>query len=61
MEAMVPTGACTRSPDAASWRPEKRDSYSNAHDLEQLWQNARFVRITPAGLRESGPHDIVLD
>lgn len=36
-------------------------SYSNAHDLEQLWQNARFVRITPAGLRESGPHDLVLD
>jgi IMP dehydrogenase len=36
-------------------------SYSNAHNLEQLWQNARFVRITPAGLRESGPHDLVLD
>jgi IMP dehydrogenase len=36
-------------------------SYSNAHNLEHLWQNARFVRITPAGLRESGPHDIVLD
>ena len=36
-------------------------SYSNAHDLEQLWQHAQFVRITPAGLRESGPHDLVLD
>jgi IMP dehydrogenase len=36
-------------------------SYSNAHDLPQLWQNARFVRITPSGLRESGPHDLVLD
>jgi IMP dehydrogenase len=36
-------------------------SYSNARNLEELWQNARFVRITPAGLRESGPHDIVLD
>ncbi|HST04367.1 MAG TPA: IMP dehydrogenase, partial [Chloroflexia bacterium] len=36
-------------------------SYSNAHNIEQLWQNARFVRITPAGLRESGPHDLVLD
>ncbi len=36
-------------------------SYSNAHNLDQLWQNARFVRITPAGLRESGPHDLVLD
>ena len=28
-------------------------SYSNAHNLEQLWQNARFVRITPAGLRKA--------
>ncbi len=36
-------------------------SYSNAHSLSELWQNARFVRITTAGLRESGPHDIVLD
>jgi IMP dehydrogenase len=36
-------------------------SYSNAHNLEQLWQNAQFVRITTAGLRESGPHDLVLD
>jgi IMP dehydrogenase len=36
-------------------------SYSNAHNLSELWQNARFVRITAAGLRESGPHDIVLD
>ncbi|MEO8287159.1 MAG: IMP dehydrogenase [Chloroflexota bacterium] len=36
-------------------------SYCNAHTLPEFWQNARFVRITPAGLRESGPHDIVLD
>jgi IMP dehydrogenase len=36
-------------------------SYSNSHNIDQLWQNARFVRITPAGLRESGPHDLVLD
>lgn len=36
-------------------------SYSNARTIEELWQNARFVRITPAGLRESGPHDVVLD
>src|SRR5688572_31755770 len=36
-------------------------SYCNASSIEQLWQNALFVRITPAGLRESGPHDVVLD
>ena len=36
-------------------------SYSNARTIEELWENARFRRITPAGLRESGPHDVVLD
>ncbi len=36
-------------------------SYCNAHNIVELWQNARFVRVTPAGLRESGPHDVVLD
>lgn len=36
-------------------------SYCNAPDIQHLWENARFVRITPAGLRESGPHDVVLD
>lgn len=36
-------------------------SYCNARTVEELWQHARFVRITPAGLRESGPHDVVLD
>ena len=33
-------------------------SYCNARTLEQLRQNATFVRITEAGRRESGPHDI---
>jgi IMP dehydrogenase len=36
-------------------------SYSNAHTLEELHRNARFVRITPAGVRESGAHDVLLD
>jgi IMP dehydrogenase len=36
-------------------------SYSNAHNLDELFANAQFVRITPAGLRESGAHDVVLD
>jgi len=33
-------------------------SYSNAHTIAELHENARFVRITPGGLRESYPHDI---
>jgi IMP dehydrogenase len=36
-------------------------SYSNARTIEELWEHARFVRMTPLGLRESGPHDLVLD
>lgn len=36
-------------------------SYCNAHTVQELWEHAQFVRITPAGLRESGPHDVVLD
>ncbi len=33
-------------------------SYCNARNLEELRRNATFVRITEAGRRESGPHDI---
>ncbi len=32
--------------------------YCGAPDIETLRQNAKFVRITGAGLRESHPHDI---
>lgn len=33
--------------------------YLGAANLEQLRQRARFTRVTAAGLREAGPHDIV--
>jgi IMP dehydrogenase len=33
-------------------------SYSNAHTIPDFHRNARFVRITPGGLRESYPHDV---
>lgn len=35
-------------------------SYSGAKDIVSLWKNAKFVRITSQGLRESGAHDVVL-
>ncbi len=35
-------------------------SYCNARDLTELRQNATFVRITEAGRKESGPHDVEL-
>ena len=31
-------------------------SYCNASTIDEMWQNARFVRQTEAGFRESGPH-----
>jgi IMP dehydrogenase len=33
-------------------------SYCGAHTVEELQQKAVFVRMTGAGLRESGPHDV---
>ena len=33
-------------------------SYCNASTIEEMWQNARFVRQTTAGLREGAPHDV---
>jgi IMP dehydrogenase len=32
--------------------------YSGAHDLLEMQRDARFVRITNAGLRESHVHDV---
>ncbi len=34
--------------------------YCGARDLEELRRNARFVRITGAGLRESHAHDVII-
>ena len=33
-------------------------SYSDASTVRQMWENARFVRQTEAGFRESAPHDV---
>lgn len=35
-------------------------SYAGAHTIPELWENAEFVRITSAGKRESGAHDVNL-
>jgi IMP dehydrogenase len=34
--------------------------YVGAKDLTELRQKATFVRITPAGLRESHVHDVII-
>lgn len=33
-------------------------SYGGAHNIRELQENAEFIEITPAGLRESGSHDV---
>jgi IMP dehydrogenase len=33
-------------------------SYAGAHSIEDLWEKAEFIRITPAGQQESGSHDV---
>ncbi|HEX9028314.1 MAG TPA: IMP dehydrogenase, partial [Anaerolineales bacterium] len=33
-------------------------SYAGAKTLEELYQNAEFLRITPAGIAESSAHDV---
>ena len=33
-------------------------SYAGAQTLEELWKRAEFVRVTGAGMRESGVHDV---
>ncbi len=34
--------------------------YCGAANIEALKKNTKFIRITPAGLRESHPHDVVI-
>jgi IMP dehydrogenase len=34
--------------------------YTGAATLHELWRRARFVRVSPAGARESHPHDVTI-
>ena len=36
-------------------------SYSGARDVQELWKNAEFIRVTQAGMRESHAHDVILN
>jgi IMP dehydrogenase len=35
-------------------------SYAGARSIEELWQVAEFIRITPSGMQESHPHNVEL-
>jgi IMP dehydrogenase len=34
--------------------------YVGCRTIKELWQNARFIRVTPSGLRESHVHDVII-
>jgi len=34
--------------------------YVGAHNIPDLWEKARFVRISPAGYQESHPHSVII-
>jgi IMP dehydrogenase len=34
--------------------------YCGVSTLGQLKKKGRFIRVTPAGLRESHPHDVII-
>lgn len=34
-------------------------SYCGARNITELWKKAKFMRITPQGVRESGAHDVI--
>lgn len=34
--------------------------YLGARNIPELWKKARFIQVTPASLKESHPHDIIL-
>lgn len=34
--------------------------YIGAKDIPSMWKQARFIKITPAGLKESHPHSVII-
>lgn len=34
-------------------------SYAGAKNIKGLWQKAKFVRVSPVGLKENGCHDVI--
>lgn len=59
VEAMVPyRGAVADTLQQLAGGFRSGMSYVGATSLAELWEKAEFVRITPAGVSESGAHDV---
>ena len=35
-------------------------SYCGARNIQELWKRAKFIQISPQGLKESGAHDVLV-
>ncbi|HWA51929.1 MAG TPA: IMP dehydrogenase [Patescibacteria group bacterium] len=36
-------------------------SYCGARNINQLWENAQFIRVSPHGAKENGHHDVIVN
>ena len=36
-------------------------SYVGAQNINDLWQKAQFIRVSPAGIKENGYHDVIIN
>lgn len=62
VESIVPyKGALEKS--VIKWIANIRSgfSYSGAKNINELWKKAKFTQITPAGMKESMPHDVLVN
>ncbi|MCX6705663.1 MAG: IMP dehydrogenase, partial [Candidatus Woesebacteria bacterium] len=44
------------------WEANIRSGYSycGAKNIKELWQNAKFIRVSSLGVRENGVHDVIV-
>ncbi len=35
-------------------------SYTGAKNIKELWRRAKFIRVSPIGIKENGHHDVIL-
>ena len=35
-------------------------SYTGAKNISELWRRAKFIRVSPVGIKENGHHDVIL-
>ncbi|MBP9816157.1 IMP dehydrogenase [Candidatus Woesebacteria bacterium] len=61
VEAIVPyKGPVKDSIDELMGGTRSGFSYTGAKNIEELWKKAEFIQISPHGLTESHPHDVVV-